>query len=561
MLTIRNITIKNKLILIIMSTCLAVLILTAILNLIYERKEYRTDIVTSTSCYAEMIGDNCRAALAFGDAQDAEETLKSLQAEPSIAFACVYSKDDKLLARYQAAGFEGSIEPPVTPVEGDMFDKGYFKLFQHIKENEEIIGTVYIQLDLSHLKSEFLFKAGILGMIMFVCSLIAYLVSFRLQHLISDPILSLAEVARSVTEKKDYSIRAKKQNSDEVGLLIDSFNEMLEQIQQRDAALRESKDKLETRVKERTAELTLANEDLKKEITEHKRTQTDLEEAQVRVIETAHKAGMAEVAADVLHNVGNVLNSINVTTTLITKQVVNSEISNLGKLADLISNHSDDIGRYITEDPKGKHVPIYLIEVSKCLTNEQADIIDKLRILTKNVEHIKEIVSTQQSYAKISAVEVQTNLPQLIEDAIYINSAALDRHKTTLTRQLEDIPDVQANKQKILQIIVNLINNAKYAVSGNGKEDKEIQIKLYRHGEDRFRIEVSDNGVGISKENLTKIFNHGFTTKANGHGFGLHSGALGAKEMSGSLTVHSDGLGKGATFIIELPFKPVEIAK
>ena len=113
MLTIRNITIKNKLILIIMSTCLAVLMLTAVLNLIYERKEYREEIVTSTLCYAEIVGDNCRAALAFGDAQDAEDTLKSLQAESSITFACVYSKDDKLLARYQVSGFEGSIEPPV----------------------------------------------------------------------------------------------------------------------------------------------------------------------------------------------------------------------------------------------------------------------------------------------------------------------------------------------------------------------------------------------------------------------------------------------------------------
>ncbi|MBN2588402.1 MAG: HAMP domain-containing protein [Sedimentisphaerales bacterium] len=535
--------------------------LTAILELIYERKESRKEIVTSTLCYAEMIGDNCRAALAFEDAQDAEETLKSLQAESSIEFACVYTKEDRLLAQYQSSGYKDSVEPPVTPVESYKFEKNYFKLFRHIKENEEIIGTVYIQLNLSNFKREFLFKVGVVGMIMLVCSLIAYLVSFRLQHLISGPILSLTEIARSVTEKKDYSIRAWKQSNDEIGLLINSFNEMLEQIQQRDVALTEAKDKLETRVKERTAELTHANDDLKKEIDEHKRTQTDLEEAHERLIETAHKAGMAEVAADVLHNVGNVLNSINVTTTLITKQVVNSEISNLEKLAELVNNNMGDIGKFLTEDSKGKHVPVYLTEVSKCLTNEKAEIIDKLRILAKNVEHIKEIVSTQQSYAKISAVEVQTNVPQLIEDAIYINSAALERHKTTLTRHLEALPDIQTNKQKILQIIVNLINNAKYAVSGNGKEDKEIIIKLYQHGNDWFRIEVLDNGVGISKENLTKIFNHGFTTKTNGHGFGLHSGALAAKEMGGSLTAHSDGLGKGAKFIIELPFKPVRVTK
>ena len=392
-----------------------------------------------------------------------------------------------------------------------------------------------------------------------MCSTLAYLVSFRLQRLISGPILSLAEVAKSVSEKKNYSIRAQKQSNDEIGLLIYSFNEMLEQIQQRDEALTEAKNKLETRVKERTAELTLANEELKKEITEHKHTQTDLKKTQERLIETAHKAGMAEVAADVLHNVGNVLNSINVSTTLITKQIVNSEIKNLKKLADLINNHIGDLGTFFTEDTKGKHIPLYLTEVSKCLINEQADVVTRLRVLAKNVEHIKEIINTQQSYAKISAVEVPASVSQLIEDAIQINSAGLVRHGTRLIRQFDNLPGVRINKQKILQILVNLINNAKYAVSDNGKEEKEIVIRLYRQSMDRFRIEVSDNGVGISKENITKIFSHGFTTKANGHGFGLHSGALAAKEMGGSLTVRSDGPGHGATFIVELPFNPAEV--
>ena len=407
MLSIRNVTIKNKLILIIMSTCVAVLFLASLIELIYERKETRKDTVISTSCYAGMIGDNCRAALAFEDSQDAEETLKSLHVEPSIKYACVYTSDNKLLAKYHSDGSEGMCDPPEVPKEGHYFEKGYFKLTKYIKENDEIVGIVYIQYDMSKVNREFFFRAGTVGLIILACSLIAYLVSFRLQNVISGPILSLSKIARSVSDRKDYSIRASKQSNDELGLLIDSFNEMLEQIQQRDVALTEAKNKLETRVEERTAELTLAVEDLRKEISEHKRTQIDLEEAQERLIETAHKAGMAEVAADVLHNVGNVLNSINVTTTLITKQVSNSEIKNLEKLAVIINNNIQEIGKFLTEDPKGKHIPVYLTEVSKCLINEQADIMEKLRLLSKNVEHIKEIVSTQQAYAKISAVEVQ----------------------------------------------------------------------------------------------------------------------------------------------------------
>jgi C4-dicarboxylate-specific signal transduction histidine kinase len=110
-------------------------------------------------------------------------------------------------------------------------------------------------------------------------------------------------------------------------------------------------------------------------------------------------------------------------------------------------------------------------------------------------------------------------------------------------------------------MLVNLVSNAKYALSSSDKEEKLLTIRIYKHSEERFRIEVADNGVGISEDNLTKIFSHGFTTKEHGHGFGLHSCALAAEEIGGSLTVHSDGVGKGATFTLELPFKPVEVMK
>ena len=167
----------------------------------------------------------------------------------------------------------------------------------------------------------------------------------------------------------------------------------------------------------------------------------------------------------------------------------------------------------------------------------------------------------QQSYAKVSGVEVQTSLVELVEDAIQINSAGLERHGTRLIREFGELPDVEIDKQKVLQVLVNLISNAKYALSGSDAEEKLVTVRIYKHGEDRFRIEVTDNGVGISEGNLTKIFSHGFTTKEHGHGFGLHSSALASKEMGGSLTVHSDGLGQGATFTLELPLKPVEIVQ
>ncbi|MFH1883837.1 MAG: ATP-binding protein [Planctomycetota bacterium] len=292
-----------------------------------------------------------------------------------------------------------------------------------------------------------------------------------------------------------------------------------------------------------------------------KKAEAELETAQRVLIDTAHRAGKAEVAADVLHNVGNVLNSINVSTTVIREKVTSSEVANLEKVANIINEHTDDLGTFLTEHPQGKHIPVYLTEVSKCLQNEQTDIISKLQVMAENVQHIKDIVSMQQSYAKVSGVEVQTSLSKLAEDAIQINSAGLERHGTRLIREFEELGDVEIDKQRTLQILVNLINNAKYALSDSSKEEKLLTIRIYKHCEDRFRIEVADNGVGISEDNLTKIFRHGFTTKEHGHGFGLHSSALAAKEMGGSLTVYSDGVGQGATFTLELPFKPIKVIK
>ncbi|MFH1882496.1 MAG: ATP-binding protein, partial [Planctomycetota bacterium] len=305
----------------------------------------------------------------------------------------------------------------------------------------------------------------------------------------------------------------------------------------------------------------MASVHIAKDISKRKQAEAKLKAVQEKLIDTAHRAGMSEVAVDVLHNVGNVLNSINVSTTVIREKVTSSEVANLEKVASMINEHTDDLGTFLTEHPQGKHIPVYLTEVSKCLQNEQTYIIDKLKVLTENVQHIKDIVSTQQSYAKVLGVEVQTSLSKLAEDAIQINSAGLERHGTRLIREFEELGDVEIDKQRVLQVLVNLVSNAKYALSGCDKKEKLLTIRIYKHGEERFRIEVADNGVGISEDNLTKIFSHGFTTKKDGHGFGLHSSALAAKKIGGSLTVHSDGLGQGATFTLELPFKPVEVMK
>jgi C4-dicarboxylate-specific signal transduction histidine kinase len=172
----------------------------------------------------------------------------------------------------------------------------------------------------------------------------------------------------------------------------------------------------------------------------------------------------------------------------------------------------------------------------------------------QHIEHIKEIVAMQQSYAKVSGVYEILAVAGLVEDALRMNAAAFDRHHIDLVREFEkDLPAVCVDRHKVLQILINLLRNAKYAMAARSGNDKRIVIRVGMASPGRVKITVGDNGVGIAADHLTRIFNHGFTTKKDGHGFGLHSGANAAKEMGGTLTAHSDGPGKGAEFTLELP--------
>ena len=297
------------------------------------------------------------------------------------------------------------------------------------------------------------------------------------------------------------------------------------------------------------------------EAAERKQNEEKLRKVHEKLVLASHRAGMAEVATDVLHNVGNILNSINVSVNFIENKVLNSKITNLKKVADMIAEHADDLGTFLTEDQRGRHIPVYLTEAARLIADEQADITKKLQSLNKNVDHLEEIIRAQQAYARGGGVKVYANINDVIKDAIEINSVGLERHGAKFSLELTELPEVFIDKQSVLQILVNLVSNGKYALSESENQEKLLTIRCYKHGEDRLRIEVVDNGMGIPRENLTKVFRHGFTTKKDGHGFGLHSSALAAKEMHGFLTVHSDGPGHGATFILDLPFEPGEVTQ
>ena len=196
----------------------------------------------------------------------------------------------------------------------------------------------------------------------------------------------------------------------------------------------------------------------------------------------------------------------------------------------------------------------YLEELAKRLIGEQATALKELAQLQSNIEHIKEIVAMQQSYAKLSGVYENLAPTELVEDALRLNVAAFERHHIELVREFaENTPTVCVDRHKVLQILINLLRNAKHAMEDVSGHKRRMIIRVGMAAPDRVQISVSDNGIGIPLDHLTRIFNHGFTTKKDGHGFGLHSGGNAAKEMGGSLTARSNGPGQGAEFILELP--------
>jgi signal transduction histidine kinase len=277
-----------------------------------------------------------------------------------------------------------------------------------------------------------------------------------------------------------------------------------------------------------------------------------------RLLVVSRKAGMAEVATGILHNVGNVLNSVNVSATLAVDHARQSKISSLEKAVALLHEHRENLADYLSNDPKGKLLSEYLTQLAARLKSEQAKQITELDSLIKHIGHIKNIVAMQQNYAKVSGLLEPVPAAELVHDALELNAESFTRHGIEIERQFEDVPNVIVDKHKVLQIMINLLRNGKYALTAGGGRHKRLVVGVLNNGEKRVKIVVQDNGVGIAPENLERIFAHGFTTKKDGHGFGLHSSALAAKEMGGSLHAHSDGLGKGATFILELPIEQTE---
>lgn len=342
------------------------------------------------------------------------------------------------------------------------------------------------------------------------------------------------------------------QSQDELGEMADSFNTLQSEVLRaaqglegaRDGlraardALKETNASLEGRVVERTAQLEMAH---------------------ARLVLAARKAGMAEVAIGILHNVGNVLNSLNVSTGIVDQTLRRSRAGFVGKVAGLLEKNRPDLQRFLTEDPKGRELPKYLAMLSTSLVQENQSALQEVEALSRSVEHLKQIVSSQQMHASsgstaTASIYEPADPCALMDEALRIAVESQPSSELTIERAYVSTGPLLLDQHQTLQILVNLLSNSLRAVQGVTAPRLVLSVARSSAAEPAIRWEVSDNGCGIAPENLGRVFENGFTTKADGRGgLGLHSAAISARTMGGTLAVVSGGPGAGACFTLELP--------
>ncbi len=504
MLNIYNLTIKEKLMSIIMLTCIAALLSVGVSFVVYERIFLRSNMVKHFSTQAAMIADTCKAALAFEDVQDAEESLKALRAEPSIVYARVYTADGKIFAQYQLNDTPPNFELFTPQGDGYRFGEGFVAVHKGIVLDGERIGTVALWSDLQPLSVMFKRNTTIVVAVIGLAVFVAYIVSSRLQRIISVPIQNLTKVARTVSEKKEYSTRALKQSNDEVGLLIDSFNDMLEQIQERDSALVSANEQLEVRVQDRTAELTDANEKLTKEISERKKA----EERQAQLLnqlESANKE-LKDFAYIVSHD-------------------LKAPLRGIKTLASWISG---DYVEKLDQDAK-----------------------EQFNLLLNRVDRMQNLIDGILQYSRIGRVReemVWVNLNEVVADVIDMIAPPENIKITTV----QELPRIKCENTRIIQVFQNLLSNA---IKYMDKPQGHIQIDCAEEDNFWWKFSIADNGPGIEEKYFEKIFQMFQTLSPRDEfestGVGLTVVKKIIEMYGGKIWVESK-VGEGSTFLFTL---------
>ncbi|QTD49426.1 ATP-binding protein [Sulfidibacter corallicola] len=346
------------------------------------------------------------------------------------------------------------------------------------------------------------------------------------------------QLGKSIGEIEDPQVNFRARG--EIGRLAQAFNAMTSELVITQRQLVEINRNLEAKVEDRTREL---------------------ETSQAIALQNAHAAGMAEIATGVVHNIGNVLNSLNVSVDQMVGELNENHAQGYQQAMKLLEANLDHIEQFLHQSKKGPILMKYLIDFGEVYETELTHLSETLVEMREKVQIIKQIIMTQQVYAKGVELYEEVDLAEVIDDALNLETPSLKKNGIHVVRDYQVVEPLRTSKVKLMHILINLIKNGREAMMAHkSDEEKRLVIELSSPDEGWLRIRVVDNGVGISKDNLAKIFSHGFTTKRGGNGFGLHFCANAAKELGGELTGRSDGLGRGAVFTLLLAVNDVVIS-
>lgn len=341
--------------------------------------------------------------------------------------------------------------------------------------------------------------------------------------------------------KGSFSERVQPTGNDEIDVLARQFNAMVQQLEHNHETIRDLNSNLEYKVRERTHQLELALQELR--------------EAQVQLTDAAHRAGMAEIATGVLHNVGNVLNSVNVSTTVLNDRLRRSRLEDLPRFVSRLEQKGADLPAFLAEEGRSAKLIEYLSEFATRVAEERGEMLGEVRSLTEKIDHIRDIIAAQQSFARKVSFREEIDLKSLLGDIIRMHEPSIRKHGIEVVRDFDELSTAYFEKAKLVQVVDNLVKNAIESMSFTSGTPRVLTLTLTGIGSDRVSITVADTGEGISAENMDSLFRYGFTTKHNGNGFGLHSSALAISEMGGTVAARSDGVGCGAAFTLEFPLR------
>ena len=602
MFSLRNWTIKAKLTATTMLTSIMAVLLACASFIVFDYFTHRQTLVDDLSGFADMLGGNCKAALQFDRPKDAETMLSSLAAREAVTFACIFDGQREVFAAYRRLGSDPNIAPPDRVQQGHVFERDHVGLFHQVIFDQKVIGTVYIQAEMRQIYGQLANDAGILAIAALIALVVSLLLSTRLQAMISRPILALATVARGVSGKNDYSLRAVKEGDDEVGLLIDAFNDMLAEVQHRDTALRISEKRFRAMFEQAAVGVAQIESDTGRFLRVNKKysdivgltpeemtattfmdiTHPDDVQPDLENMERLKRSEITEYSMEkryVRKDGSTVWVNLSVSPMwapgekptwhiAVVEDITErrrAEVELRESLAVAKSAQSSDRAKseFLANMSHEIRTPMTaILGFGENLLDEdlsESERLNSVHTIRRNGEYLLGLINDILDLSKIESGEMlvermDCNPCQIVAEVVSLMRVRAISKRLSFTSELVGaIPEIiQSDPMRLRQILINLVGNAiKFTDTGTVRL---ITRLIDNGGVTSLQFEVIDSGCGMTPQQTARLFqpfaqaDSSTTRKFGGTGLGLTISKRFAEMLGGDIVVVSTELGVGSTF-------------